>query len=57
LLKDLLSVKERDILELESGWGILVDELERLIEGAVFGPWKNGSRSDLRCSTSANKTM
>jgi hypothetical protein len=38
LLKDLLSVEERNILELESGWGILLDELERLAEGAVFGP-------------------
>ena len=38
LLKDLLSVEERNILELESGWGILLDELERLAEGAIFGP-------------------
>ena len=50
LLKDLLRGKEReiiDILDLESGWRVLADELERLAKGAVFGPWKNGSPSDL----------
>jgi hypothetical protein len=50
LLKDLLHGKEREILDmlkLESEWGVFVDELERLAKGAAFGPWKNGSPSDL----------
>ena len=55
LLKDLLHGKEREILDMSSGWGILEDELERLAKGAVFGPWKNGSQSDLNQMLNFNK--